>query len=272
MSLGKRKHKTEHAGAKNGGGHWGTRAEAKTISKKLRRSRDKDLLRRESGRVDNQGNKMSRLTEKDSVLLSVVDVLVDTYGCHTIIFYGSRARGDATADSDYDLVGFRATGKKEAVIRVLQEKYIDAYVYPEAESSNEEEFLRLRGGTVLRQQNGFADDLFVRIEAKFAKGPKPIKRDEETRLRLWIQKMLSRAERNDIEGNYRRVWLQQDLLENYFVLRKMWFLGPKESFKWLRTNDRETFDLYEHALRPNTEPRMLKRLAERVLSADEDNL
>lgn len=33
--------KTEHAGAKNGGGHWGTRAEAKELSKKARRAGDK---------------------------------------------------------------------------------------------------------------------------------------------------------------------------------------------------------------------------------------
>jgi hypothetical protein len=29
--------KTEHAGAKNGGGFWGTRADAKQVSNKLRR-------------------------------------------------------------------------------------------------------------------------------------------------------------------------------------------------------------------------------------------
>lgn len=40
MSLGKRKRKSEHAGAKNGGGHWGTREEAKRISKKVRRAQD----------------------------------------------------------------------------------------------------------------------------------------------------------------------------------------------------------------------------------------
>jgi hypothetical protein len=41
MSLGKRKKKSEHAGAKNGGGHWGTREEAKLISRKVRRHNDK---------------------------------------------------------------------------------------------------------------------------------------------------------------------------------------------------------------------------------------
>jgi hypothetical protein len=33
--------KTEHAGAKNGGGYWGTRADAKKGSKKARRANDK---------------------------------------------------------------------------------------------------------------------------------------------------------------------------------------------------------------------------------------
>ena len=32
--------KTEHSGGKNGGGFWGTRAEAKTMSRKARRQRD----------------------------------------------------------------------------------------------------------------------------------------------------------------------------------------------------------------------------------------
>lgn len=42
MSLAKRsKMKTEHGGAKNGGGYWGKRAEAKKISRKHRREKEK---------------------------------------------------------------------------------------------------------------------------------------------------------------------------------------------------------------------------------------
>ena len=33
--------KTEHAGAKNGGGYWGKRAEAKRRSRRLRRKEDR---------------------------------------------------------------------------------------------------------------------------------------------------------------------------------------------------------------------------------------
>ena len=36
--------KTEHSGAKNGGGYWGTREEAKTLSKKLRRATGKKAI------------------------------------------------------------------------------------------------------------------------------------------------------------------------------------------------------------------------------------
>lgn len=36
--------KTEHAGAKNGGGYWGLRVDAKERSRKLRRSHDKDTV------------------------------------------------------------------------------------------------------------------------------------------------------------------------------------------------------------------------------------
>lgn len=39
--------KTEHAGAKNGGGYWGTRTRAKKISQKVRRHMDKLLSRNE---------------------------------------------------------------------------------------------------------------------------------------------------------------------------------------------------------------------------------
>ncbi|HUC95671.1 MAG TPA: hypothetical protein VMR76_01790 [Candidatus Saccharimonadia bacterium] len=47
--------KTEHAGAKNGGGYWGTRATAKQITKKRRRLNEKkhasDLLRSISNKI-----------------------------------------------------------------------------------------------------------------------------------------------------------------------------------------------------------------------------
>ena len=57
MSLAKRsKNKTEHTGAKNGGGHWGTRAEAKAISKKHRRENSKSEIVQETKDFEVDGN------------------------------------------------------------------------------------------------------------------------------------------------------------------------------------------------------------------------
>jgi hypothetical protein len=43
--MGYERIKTEHAGAKNGGGAWMTRAEAKQASKRRRRETDKRIAR-----------------------------------------------------------------------------------------------------------------------------------------------------------------------------------------------------------------------------------
>ncbi len=44
MGLNGRTIKTEHNGAKNGGGYYGTRQEAKTISSKVRRVRGRKII------------------------------------------------------------------------------------------------------------------------------------------------------------------------------------------------------------------------------------
>ena len=53
--------KTEHAGAKNGGGHWGGREEAKSISKKARRiNNKKDIKQGLSELNDSPEKKVNR--------------------------------------------------------------------------------------------------------------------------------------------------------------------------------------------------------------------
>lgn len=50
-----KKLKTEHAGAKNGGGHWGDRLEAKTLSKKARRiNSKKDIVDQLPGKTSDE--------------------------------------------------------------------------------------------------------------------------------------------------------------------------------------------------------------------------
>ena len=44
--------RTEHAGAKNGGGYWGKRAEAKSRCRRLRRKEDRKSIRLGKGVID----------------------------------------------------------------------------------------------------------------------------------------------------------------------------------------------------------------------------
>ena len=58
--------KTEHAGAKNGGGYWGKRHQAKILSKRIRRARSRQLENSEASefRSSDQVDEMGRSDEK----------------------------------------------------------------------------------------------------------------------------------------------------------------------------------------------------------------
>lgn len=65
-------------------------------------------------------------------------------------------------------------------------------------------------------------------------------------------------------GNFRRHWLLHDLLECYFKLRDSWYLGPKESFNWLKNNDTQTYAAFNDALKPNADLNQIEQLIKLV--------
>ena len=68
----------------------------------------------------------------------------------------------------------------------------------------------------------------------------------------------------DIEGNYRRSWLHEALLYDYFNIRKKRYWGSKKSFEWLKENDYSTYKLFKKTLECPTDIRILKQLVEKV--------
>lgn len=70
---------------------------------------------------------------KDSILNSIAFELVNKYRCHTVILYGSRARGFTTATSDYDVLGICKRGKKIRIAKKQKGFFWDVFVYPEKE-------------------------------------------------------------------------------------------------------------------------------------------
>jgi hypothetical protein len=196
-----------------------------------------------------------------------MDELRTKYACHTIILYGSRARGDARATSDYDVLGVRESGTRLRDARVWNGVYLDLVIYAEGDIVHpDEQMLPMRGGVVLTQKARLGDTFLAHLDAIFLAGPTPLAADEHHARKVWATKMLDRAREGDIEGNYRRTWLLMALLEDYFQLRTLWYLGPKQSFAWLKVHDPDTFAAFDTALRVDASIDVIERLIEHVTS------
>jgi hypothetical protein len=179
--------------------------------------------------------------------------LVEGHGCHTVILYGSYARGDATEASDYDLAGLWGQDGTLRVAHTRHGGYLDAFIYPEAVvEAPVDDLLKLHGGRVLVQRDGLGDRLLARVAERFAQGPEPWPADDRAAVKAWIGKMLPRIARGDAEGHYRRAMLLYQLLD-YFRAQNRWYLGPKASFAALSAEDPTAYRAFEAALAPGAD-------------------
>lgn len=191
------------------------------------------------------------------------------HGVHTLILYGSRARGDATAESDVDLAGFADVEATYRDARRWRGVVLDAFVYPTAlTGSRNPDFLKLRGGRVLLDARGLAADLLARLDELDRAGPPPLPETEARMRRVWAHKMLARIARGDVEAHYRYHWLLYQLLEDHFALRGAWFRGPKEAFATLRATAPATHAAFARALAPTADADALAALVEHVVGPD----
>jgi predicted nucleotidyltransferase len=206
----------------------------------------------------------------DPVLSAIVDELVASHGAHTIVLYGSRADGSASAGSDYDIAAFAGIGRTTRITRPVGDAFLDVFVYPEEQlESTPEDFLKLVGGRVLRERGDAGRRLIERAERLLERGPEPLPPDERRALGDWAQKMLVRMARGDAEGDYRRTWLLTDLLPDYFQLRGLWYRGPKKSFAWLAEHDPATHAAFQAALASGAQDAAIRTLVEAVLSGQD---
>lgn len=78
---------------------------------------------------------------ESSYLQKVIDLLTKKYKCHTVILYGSRARGDATSASDYDIMGVRKSGKKLRLAKMFNESFLDVFIFSEKDLKIVDDFI-----------------------------------------------------------------------------------------------------------------------------------
>lgn len=180
--------------------------------------------------------------ENDPILRSIVQELKEKYRCHTIVLYGSRARGSVSSTSDYDVVGVRRRGERTRIAKKQMGFYWDVFVYPEKDLQKfDGKQMGWRDAKILHQEGTYGSKLLHRLRAFFRKPYKPVPQYEIDILKVWAQKELDRCKARDVQGLYRRAEFQSALIEHYFMVRKKRFSGPKAGFAWLEKNDLPAF-------------------------------
>jgi uncharacterized protein len=208
------------------------------------------------------------MNEEERALGEIIQTLTVDHGCHAVILYGSRARGDFQPTSDWDVAGIREAGET-APLRVARDfhgAWLDAFVYAEAAFTEiTPELLRFLPARVLLDERGFAKTLLERVDALDRSGPPLLPESEDEMIRVWYAKMLVRIARDDLESKYRRIELLFQALANYFNVRGLWYRGPKAALPWLEKHDPETHAAFARALAPHASLEDLRVLVKRVL-------
>jgi hypothetical protein len=198
---------------------------------------------------------------------SLIDELRRAHRVHTIILYGSRSRGEATAESDIDVACYADVDASKRDARLWNNMFLDAFVYPTAQLSAapDGEMLRLCGAQVLLDERSLAEPYLARVSALEEQGPPALSEAEQRMRRTWARKMLARIRRGDLEAHYRHHWLLYQLLEDYFALRGEWYRGPKRALGDLLIGAPDAFVAFERALVPGATLDTLEALVDVVV-------
>ncbi len=199
----------------------------------------------------------------------IAAMIAERYGCHAVLLYGSRARGDHDSTSDHDLLGLRDEGPPLHEVFTWRGAAIDVFVESEAAVAGElgPEWMRLHGAIVLHDEKGRGAALRERVAAAYARTPAPATATEAATLRAWADKMLARlAEPDPVLAGLRRAELLTQLIEIHCTLGGRRWFGPKAGVTWLRQHDRAVYDAYVDALDPAATPAALGRLVAQVFA------
>jgi len=194
---------------------------------------------------------------------ALIQLLSTRFNAHTILLYGSRARGDATEQSDWDVTCVAPVKEARHYGTLEDNTFLDVFVYPALDAPSPDD-LRMLGSRILKDDLGLAQPYLASLAALDARGPLPMPNHQREMERTWITKMVERARRDDLEACYRRHWLLKDLLEYAFTLRNQWFRGPKAALKVLAQENPHLHSLFAAALQPGAPFSSIERLAAAV--------
>jgi hypothetical protein len=189
------------------------------------------------------------------------------HGTHTVVLYGSRARGDATATSDVDMIAVRATGGPHRDVTTWRGLSLDVHVHDEAGLAAllEQRTPDLVHARVLAQREGFGDALVARVRERLAVPPAPLSDDDWRALWAWSAKMRARVRHPDAAlAAFHRATLLVEALASWAQVRRRWFFGGKAALGELLRTDPALHAAWVAAASPAADAAAFDRLLDRV--------
>ncbi len=185
-----------------------------------------------------------------AAMQDILRYLSQKYAPLSIIVYGSFARGQNAADSDFDALVITACGERGHDSTAVGGTQLDVIIYPAAMCGKDCsccDFIQIYGGHVALDSGGGAQTLLERVTAFVDNYPKKSAAENAQNVE-WCEKMLRRTQRGDADANYRWHWLLVDSLEIYFDLCGMFYFGPKKALSEMSARDPQAAELYAAAL------------------------
>jgi hypothetical protein len=170
---------------------------------------------------------------------ALLDELVRRHGAHTVLLYGSYARGQATPSSDLDLIALRP-GAAARDLEPWRGLALDVHLHPEEaeETIAEKQAPSLRDARVLRQRGDLGDRLLAAVRARLAAPPPPLAAGEQAALWAWGDKMRTRVQHPDpLVRAVQRATLLVEALPAWAQVRGCWFFGPKAALRSMAHDD-----------------------------------
>ncbi len=180
----------------------------------------------------------------------ILEHLVQTYRPLALICYGSFARGDNDADSDFDALLITDGGERAHDTSIVHSTQLDVFLYPAQELSalDAGEYAQIYDSLLVLDTDGIGADFMRKAAAYWDAQPKKTREEVADEL-IWLRKMAVRAQRGDTEGYFRLHWLLVDSLEIACDALGQTYFGPKKSLKWLQSHHPTLCAAYEAALR-----------------------
>ena len=178
----------------------------------------------------------------------LVDYLKSKYEFHSAILYGSRAGNDFRENSDYDILCISKSSSRIREIIKFEDVTIDLIVDDENVLNNQQPIVYLWQAEIITDEIGFAKQLVATAQKILAEPPQSLSSSRIIQRKKQNADILFYIQQNNILSDYRKHDLFPKLLGLYLAFKRVWDLGDKHSFQWIKKNDPQAFAFFRRAM------------------------